>query len=471
MTPRAHGGLSLRSRVLVGLGTIAAVVLATAVAVTAVTHTYLVSQLDDRLASSSGPVFGEREDPRVPDEENEPREIARPSDVFRGVVEPSGRFLVFYEPNVANAPDAVPDLSGVTLPTSGSEYFTVPSASGESEYRVLAKAVWNGTDVTAISLEDVEQATERLIVIELLGIVFVFAGLAAVGWWVIRLGVNPMRRMVDASSRIADGDLDVRLEGAGHGSESAELATSLNAMIRTLTDALAEKERSSARLREFVADASHELRSPLTTVLGYAELYRRGAIRKDEDVADAWARTEAEASRMRRLVQDMLELAKYDAEPQLVLTDVDLTRLCAEVIRDAEAAHGDVHFALAAADADDSAPAAVRADADRLRQAVINVVTNAAAHGGSRVTVAAVATATGARVTVTDDGPGMPQEMAARATERFVRGDQSRHRATGGAGLGLAITSAIVGAHHGTLAIDSAEGVGTTVTIDLPRDG
>ncbi|WP_082098713.1 sensor histidine kinase [Demequina iriomotensis] len=466
MTARA--GLTLRSRVLIGLGAIAAIAIAIAIIVTGVTHSFLVGQLDDRLASSSASV-GSRGEPHLVTECGSGDASAtdedgdRPSDVFRGFVDTAGNCYVFFTPNTMDSDDTAPVFTDAALPTEGSAYLTVPSSSGDGEYRVLARATSIGSDVTALPMDGVEAATNRLIVIEALGLAAVFAGLAVVGWFVINLGITPMRRMVDASARIADGDLDVRLEGAGHGSESAELATSLNTMIGTLTDALDERERSEARLREFVADASHELRTPLTTVLGYAELYRRGAIARDEDVADAWRRTEAEAERMKRLVEDMLTLARYDAEPQLNPIRLDLSRVCEEVVRDATAAREGVTFMLDAPEA-----VTIEGDPDRLRQAVINVVTNAAVHGGDHVTVRVRQDDALARVEVVDDGPGMSPEVAARATERFVRGDHSRARATGGSGLGLSITAAIVAVHGGTLEVRSAEGEGTTVAIALP---
>ncbi len=470
MSTRA--GLSLRSRVLVGLAAIAAIAIAVAVTVTVVTHTYLVDQLDQRLASFSGPIdTSRRVPPATTDTTNpDPAEDAtangeeyRPSDAVRAIVAVDGSVYVFYRSNVEGAGDDLPVLRIEDMPASGSVYLTVPSTEGDARFRVLARATSFGTDITALPLQSVEQTTSRLVLIEGLGIAGMLAGLAVVAWWVIRLGVAPMRRMVDASSRIAEGDLDVRLEGAAHGSESAELAQSLNTMIGTLTDALDERERSEARLREFVADASHELRTPLTTVLGYAELYRKGALSREEDLADAWGRTEAEAGRMRRLVEDMLELARYDAEPQLTLTTVDLSHLCREVVGDATAARdgGDVEV-------DAPFPVTVQGDPDRLRQAVINVVTNAAVHGGDHVRVTVAEQSGSAVVTVEDDGPGMTPEIAARATERFVRGDHSRTRSTGGSGLGLAITAAIVAVHGGVISVDSTEGVGTTVTLTLP---
>jgi len=293
---------------------------------------------------------------------------------------------------------------------------------------------------------------------------------------VIRLGITPMGRMVDASTRIANGDFDVRLEGARSGTESAALATSLNTMIGRLTDALSERERSEARLRVFVADASHELRTPLTTVLGYAQLFRKGALASKADQADAWGRTEAEANRMKRLVEDMLELARYDAEPEMHTAPTDLTRVVSEVLTDAARAHPEVTFTAGGTGPlvpDVTGAVTAEVDGDRLRQAIINVVTNAAQHGASHVVVSVTPESRGeqddVRVEVADDGPGMTPEVAARATERFVRGEGSRSRSTGGAGLGLAITAAIVEAHHGHLEIASVEGEGTRIGMVLPE--
>mgnify|MGYP000648697659 CR=1 FL=1 len=461
---RRKGGMSLRDRVLIGFAAIAGVAIAVAIAVTVSTTNYQVAQLDERLSTFAGPERFEQPLMELPDA---PRgDFSRPSDAFRGFVTSDGEAVAFFAPNVGDATGSAPLISVDDLDPDAPVYLTVPADDGNGEFRVLARPAGDGWDVTALSMEDVNASTERLILIETVGIILMLGGLGVVAWWVIRLGVNPMRRMVDASARIADGDLSVRLEGAGTGSESAELAASLNAMIGTLTDSIEERERSEARLREFVADASHELRTPLTTVLGYAELHRRGALADADAQDDAWGRTEAEAARMRRLVSDMLELAKYDAEPELMLTQVDLGALAADVVRDAAAAHPDVTFTA-------TGQANATADGDRLRQAVINVVTNAALHGGDAVEVTVESTGEGASaratVRVADDGPGMAPEVAARATERFVRGDSSRQRATGGAGLGLAITAAIVEAHGGTLAVDSEAGAGTTVTLTLPQ--
>ncbi len=486
---RSARSLSLRARVLVGLAVIAIVASAAAVVVAVTTQRYLVSQMDQRLLAFSGPATGtgsgDKDDypvidrgtasgtstPASNDWWNE-----RPSDALRGALTLDGVLTVQFRPNVYSDDEwALPGIDPAQLSVDSFTYLTTET-TGEPGYRVLAKPVRGGWEITALSLEGVQSTTRRLVFIEAVGVGVLLAGLGLVAWWVVRLGISPMRRMVDASERIANGDLDVRLEGASSGTESAALAASLNTMIGRLTDALSERERSQARLREFVADASHELRTPLTTVLGYAQLFRKGALSRKAEQTDAWGRTEAEATRMKRLVEDMLDLARYDAEPRMHLAPTDLTRAVSEVVNDAARAHPQVSFAGGGPDSvSPGMPVAVTAhvDGDRLRQAIINVVANAAQHGASHVTVSVSQEPRGedqeVRIDVIDDGPGMTPEMAARATERFVRGDSSRSRSTGGAGLGLAITAAIVEAHGGRLEIASVEGEGTRVSIVLPQ--
>ncbi|WP_062130958.1 sensor histidine kinase [Demequina aestuarii] len=452
--------LSLRDRVLVGFAAVAVIAIAIAVAVTATTHQYQMAQLDQRLESFAGPFVVDQPMQRLP--RNPSEDLSRPSDALRGFLAADGELHVVLAPTVEGADDAVPVIDADELSPTFATLLTAPSSDGSGDFRVLARPADDGWDVTALSMDSVQSATQRLVAIEIAGIALMLGGLGLVAWWMIRMGITPMRRMIDASSRIAAGDLDVRLEGAGRGSETAELAGSLNAMIATLTDSLRERERSETRLREFVADASHELRTPLTTVLGYSELHRRGALRRKADQTDAWARTEAEAGRMRRLVDDMLELAKYDAEPRLAQQPVALGRLARDIVTDASAAFPEATFTATGDEL------TVTGDADRLRQALLNVISNAALHGGATVAVVVEREDGRARVAVMDDGPGMAPEIAARATERFVRGDSSRRRSTGGAGLGLAITAAIIEAHGGALDVSSIPGEGTRVTISLP---
>jgi two-component system OmpR family sensor kinase len=254
--------------------------------------------------------------------------------------------------------------------------------------------------------------------------------------------------------------------------EAGELGAALNRMLARIEGAFAERTASEERLRRFVADASHELRTPITTIRGYAELHRQGGLEDPEARWAAMERTEQEALRMGALVDDLLLLARLDQGRPLDRAPVDLGAVAADTVADTTVAHPGHVVVLDRA----PGPLVVAGDDHRLRQVVANLVGNATDHtpDGTTVTVRLAAEpgppdAPGAvRLEVADDGPGMAPEVAARAFERFARGDASRSRRSGGSGLGLSIVAAIVEAHGGTVALRSHPGHGTTVAVRLP---
>jgi two-component system OmpR family sensor kinase len=285
---------------------------------------------------------------------------------------------------------------------------------------------------------------------------------------VIHLGVRPIKSMTATATAIAGGELSHRVPDVAPGTEAGELGTALNSMLGRIEDAFDERSRSEERLRRFVADASHELRTPVTTIRGYAELYRSGGLVAAEELDEALRRTEQEAVRMGRLVEDLLALTRLDQGRPLAAEPVDLAAVASDAGRDARAVAPDRVITI-----DTAGPLVVSGDDDRLRQVVANVVGNALVHTepGSPIEIRAEAVPGGrARLEVVDHGAGMPPEVAARAFERFFRADPSRSRHRGGTGLGLAIVEAAVGAHGGSVELDSAPGRGTTVRIELPLD-
>jgi two-component system OmpR family sensor kinase len=312
----------------------------------------------------------------------------------------------------------------------------------------------------------VQRTISRLILVEVVGSLAILAALGLVGWWVVHLGIRPVKQMTTTATRIADGDLTVRVPECAPGTESGELAVALNTMLGNLTEALDERAASEARLRRFVADASHELRTPVTTIRGYAELYRHGGLTDPASLDDAMRRTEQEAARIGRLVEDMLSLAKLDEQRPLAVRPVDLTALARDAAADARASSPDRPIDVEVG----TTPIVVDGDEDRLRQVVANVVGNALVHTDPQVPVTIRverddATAT---ISVDDRGQGMIAEVAERVTERFFRADPSRSRHRGGTGLGLSIVDATVSAHGGAVAIDSEPGRGTTVRLTMP---
>ncbi len=310
----------------------------------------------------------------------------------------------------------------------------------------------------------------RLRTVLIVAIAIVIGILGLVVFWVLRLGVRPLKRMTKTAGAIAAGDLSERVPAEADGTEARELGDALNAMLTTIEGAFAERSASEARLRRFVADASHELRTPVTTIRGYAELYRHGGLAAPADLDQAMRRTESESVRMASLVDDLLLLARLDEGRPLARDSVDLGVLGVDAAADARAVAPDRVIT-----ADVAEGVTVDGDEDRLRQVVGNLVGNALVHTpeGTPVSVHVHNGGALAVVEVHDDGPGMTPDVAERAFERFSRADASRSRdsggsGAGGSGLGLAIVRAIVVAHGGEVVLQSAPGAGTTVRVELP---
>jgi two-component system OmpR family sensor kinase len=271
--------------------------------------------------------------------------------------------------------------------------------------------------------------------------------------------------MIDTASAIAGGDLSQRVDHQDDGTELGRLAAALDDMLGQLELAFDEREASKARLEQFVADASHELRTPVTAIRGYAELYRTGGLRSSEELERAMGRIEGESTRMGRLVDDLLLLARLDEQQPLELTDIDLAKVASDAVSDARAVDSERPVTLVAPHA-----VMVRGDDRRLRQVFANLLTNARVHTppGTPVHVTVSANGADAQVVVRDEGPGITDQDQARIFERFYRSDPSRSRAKGGSGLGLSIVAAVVHAHGGSVDVDSSSD-GARFTVRLPR--
>ncbi|MGI8622198.1 MAG: sensor histidine kinase, partial [Solirubrobacteraceae bacterium] len=205
-----------------------------------------------------------------------------------------------------------------------------------------------------------------------------------------------------------------------------------------------------------------ELRTPLTSLRGYAELYRQGALPDEPGVANAMRRIESEGARMARLVDDMLLLAQAGEATLLQQSTVDVPELLDEVVS------GVVGKAGRAIEIGARPSVKVRADADRLVQALRNLLRNALAHADAKVVLAAEVSGAWLRFTVDDDGPGIPESERHRVFDRFHRLDPGRARADGGAGLGLAIVRAIAEAHGGRAWAGASALGGAQLVVELP---
>jgi two-component system OmpR family sensor kinase len=323
------------------------------------------------------------------------------------------------------------------------------------------------TLVVAIPLDDVNDALQRLLIVEFTVGAAVLIAVALLAWWVIKFGLRPLAQMQDTAGAIAAGDLSRRVDVVDEHTEVGQLGVALNKMLQHIEQAFKEREASEERLRRFVGDASHELRTPLTSIRGYAELFRRGAADRPEDLAKAMRRIEEEADRMGVLVEDLLLLARLDQGRPLEHASVDLTRLAADAVDDTRTVAPERSISFTA-----NGAVVIRGDEVRLRQVMANLLQNAVRHtpADTPVYVQVTGDETSAVIEVRDEGPGIQTEDADRVFERFWRSDSSRTRASGGTGLGLAIVAAIAEAHGGTASVETAPGEGATFRVELPRD-
>ena len=309
----------------------------------------------------------------------------------------------------------------------------------------------------AVSLAASYGALQLLRVLLIEGGVAGLALVALVGFLFARRALRPVERLTSLATRISDSDLSRRLEGAHPRDEVGRLAQAFNRMLDRL-------EAGFTRQARFVSDASHELKTPLAVISGYAELLQRWAAQDPQVRDEAVTTISREATRMQRLVQDLLFLARGAQGLRLRMQGMDLGELVAETVSEAQALP---HAPRVVAETRDVVPA--HADWDLLKQLLWILVDNAIKYGGETGTVHVLARKVGPRpaLEVRDEGPGMSQEAREHAFERFYRADPAR-AAGGGAGLGLAIAREIAEAHHATLEIASELGKGTTVRCLLP---
>jgi two-component system, OmpR family, sensor kinase len=468
--------VSLRARVLVGMAMVAVVLAVGAIAITRTIESQLLDRVDEQLETAARPQlvgieqYLRRNRVLSPSDGGPPERL---SSLYEGMVGPDGTIVTLFAPNLTEgAPLPDIDADRAISAASAGEPFTVGSQGSDLRYRVRATAAGHTGQVfvLALPLDDVDATIDHLVTLELLAAVGALGVLALVGWWVIHLGIRPLKRMTATASAIAGGDLSPRVPEAAPHTEAGELGVALNRMLGRIEDAFDERARSEERLRQFVGDASHELRTPVTTIRGYAELYQAGGLDDPDELAEAMRRTGQEAVRMGNLVDDMLLLARLDQGRPLASEPVDLTALADDAARDARAVAPSRSIASSGADGGGTGSVVVRGDADRLRQVIANVVGNALVHTppSAPISISAERVDGRAVVSVRDGGDGMPPDVAGRVFERFYRADPSRSRHRGGSGLGLAIVQATVAAHGGDVSLTTAPGEGTTVRLSFP---
>jgi len=417
---------------------------------------------------------------------DEPGSVVRAEDVWAVAISTTGALVTYPLAGAAEPLTLTADQRKQLASAKPYVPVTVITATGE-QLRVestdpVLVSVNNAPPVEAIavvglSAEEEKRTLRRLVSVELvIGGAAVVIALAATSWGVQR----SLRNLYTVTGTARDVAAELSPEGAGldrrvpvveEGTEVGQLAESVNTLLAAVETQFKARLASEQRMRQFLADASHELRTPLTSIRGYAELARmkRAADGEPTDApAENLDRIESEGTRMSRLVDDLLLLARGDADGIADLPDpvpVDLADVLDDAVSGSRAA-----FAGRRIEMELGELPAVLGDRDQLLRVVRNLITNAAVHtaAGRPILVRGFAEAHGAVVTVADGGPGLPPEQAAHVFERFWRADKARTRSGGGSGLGLSIVAAIVAAHGGSVRFDSAVDTGSTVTVWLP---
>jgi two-component system OmpR family sensor kinase len=517
---------SLRTKLITGLLALVIVAVA-AISISSVwvLRSYLTSQDDSQLKSAYSAINSQGLNPLPP---GEPYQL-------------HGILIAVQEPRVplsaSGQQGGLPGYGGdrqlgslPSVPTSelwaianNGKLVTVPAQSGNDTWRVITTPVSyqlptatgteqvSGTLILGADLGNINAVIADLAVTTLIIGAIIVCILALAIVMVVRASLRPLVDIEETAGEIAAGHLNQRVPERDPRTEIGSLGRSLNTMLSQIETAFHAQEASEVaahqsedRMRRFIADASHELRTPVTAIRGFAEYYRQrgGLVRHwDRDqqehagAADSAAaaitaeagltprdldrimvRVEKEAARMGLLVEDLLLLARLDKQRPLARQPVDLLSLAADAVHDARL--------LAPARTIDlsvqpGAAFLVIGDEPRLRQVIGNLMSNALTHtpDGTAIEVS-VSSGTldpqagdhtpAVILDVTDQGPGMTQEQARRVFERFYRADQARTRATGGSGLGLAIVRALVVAQGGVASLRTAEGRGATFRIALP---
>lgn len=501
---RSWHSLPLRSRLaLITTGLLTLGLLVASLAVTSLLASHLQGQIDGQLRTTSATIANQGLA-----QLQTGRTSGMPSTYFVEVQTIDGDVQQMISDGTA-ADYGTPDLGTLSLKEAIADrndqtLFTVSSDQLGHEWRVTvlpytttsssgSTKTWGGVVAVALPLTDMQETVERTrLVVALSDVVVILLG-AAAATYLVRRSFRPLRQIEGVAGQIASGDLSARVPvSEPPTTEVGSLQRALNTMLTQNEWAFSVQVVAQERMTRFVSDASHELRTPLAAIRGYGELYRMGGVPAERQ-SEVMGRIEDEASRMGRLVEDLLQLARMDEGRQMASAPVDLTKAASGALadmavlapeRDCALVPLQTGYAPAPADAEPG-PLVVIGDRDRLSQVLTNLLGNVTRHTpeGSPVEIAVgalgpevVTTLTPLRtapagtavVEVRDHGPGVPEADAQKVFQRFYRSDSSRNRETGGSGLGLAIVAQIIERHGGTVRMLQTPGGGATVRIELP---
>ena len=367
-------------------------------------------------------------------------------------------------------------LAGVSLPLLSSAALTSvlrsgtagpPTLIGQGSTERLAMAFpLDGAAGTPLGVVEVVQSAAaiqqelgRARLVLGLGTLGVLVVALLIGLWVTSRSLRQLELLTTAARRLGGGELSARSGMPPGGDEVGVLAGVFDQMAEAVERTVAVREEATRQMRRFIADASHELRTPLTAIKGYLEVLERGAAEDPQALATALRVMSHEAERMRRLVTDLLVLARSDSSKTMEVRPVDLRELLEDFLegRGLDAPTGE------------PGPLLAQADPEALLTVIANLESNAERHGEAQgISWALLREGEMVGFSCSDHGPGISAEDLPHIFERFYRAGESRSRDEGGSGLGLAIVKALVEAQGGTVTASSPPGGGARFEVLLP---
>ncbi|WP_132321983.1 sensor histidine kinase [Kribbella turkmenica] len=415
----------------------------------------LITSVSDAADGRAADVAGQISEEGTAGLARDLQETTRPSQLIQ-VLDQRGHVIATSSARVGTAPlTGLRPVSGVTEQV---EVGQLPLIDDDHPYLIVARGTdYRGQRFTVIVASSVQAQRETVGTVTqylLTGFPLLLAVVGVAGWLLVGRALGPVERIRSRVQGIGAGDLTERVPVPATRDEIARLAATMNEMLDRL-------QAGQETQRRFVADASHELRSPLATLAAALE------VAEADSTGRAWQDSRpvlvAETDRMRRLVEDLLLLAKADDTGlRMQRTEVDLDHLVEAEIRRLRNAGSGLTIT------GDIRPVRVVGDPARLGQVIRNLVDNAVLAAHTAVALATAEHDGFAVLTITDDGDGIPEADRVRVFERFVRLDASRARGSGGSGLGLSIVQEITRAHRGTVTLTPATSGGTTATVSLP---
>jgi signal transduction histidine kinase len=350
-------------------------------------------------------------------------------------------------------------IKGKYTETKQSQSRLITAEKGEEEVLVVRIPMKNGKSSLEIGERLTGLETRKEMLRAILGFCTILAAIFSLlgGRWLANIIMRPISSMINTMEEIQKSGVPKKINIQN------ETKDELQTMAETFNNMIDRLQENMARQSQFVSDASHELKTPLTVIKSYANLLRRHGVEDKEMANEAIEAIYSEATRIQKMTETFLDLATLEKDTELELKEINVVSLCENILKQLKNVYRreiSLHFEFT--------PMIIHADELKLKQVIIILLDNAMKYSTDKIDVLLEKNEQYVSISVKDYGIGIPEDEINNTFERFYRVDKARSRETGGTGLGLHIAKSIMNLHKGEIRIDSKEGEGTTVKLFLP---